>query len=191
MQLASEPLAPEVRSRILPSDVVVSDTHSLLHYFRMDAAGRLLMGGPGTLRALHDPKQARPLLEWVEKVFPALGEHYRPRYYWGGDVARTLDHLPHLHELRPGLLAFYGCNGRGVALATAAGRVLARWALGAALAELPLPSSALHTVPLHAAYPLYIQTARLYFTLRERFRHSASADAGGTALALEPPAAPH
>ena len=192
MQLASEPLAPEVRSAVLRSDAVVSDTHALLHYFRLDGAGRLLMGGPGTLRALRTPAQALPLLTWVEKLFPALREQYRPRYYWGGDVARTMDHLPHLHELRPGVLAFYGCNGRGVALATAAGRQLARWALGTRTADLPLPSSRLRTVPLHAAYPLYIQTARLYFSLGEHIKRACTPAAARKArsLALEPPAAP-
>ncbi len=192
MQLASEPLPAEIRSAVLKTGVVVSDTHPLLHYFRQDAAGRLLMGGPGTLRALRQPSQMRPLLEWVEKLFPMLSEHYRPRYYWGGDVARTLDHLPHLHELRPGVLAFYGCNGRGVALATAAGRQLARWALGVRLADLPLPSTRLHAIPLHAGYPLYIQIARAYFTLREHFkRATAAATPKARSLALEPPRSPH
>jgi glycine/D-amino acid oxidase-like deaminating enzyme len=191
MQLASEPLPAELRSTVLGSNVVVSDTHPLLHYFRQDAAGRLIMGGPGTLRALRHPGQMRPLLEWVEKLFPALREHYRPRYYWGGDVARTLDHLPHLHELRPAVLAFYGCNGRGVALATAAGRQLARWALGARAADLPLPSTRLRAIPLHAGYPLYIQIARAYFTLREHFKRAlAPAAPKAQGLALEPPTSP-
>lgn len=192
MQLASEPLPAEIRSTLLKGGVVVSDTHPLLHYFRQDAAGRLLMGGPGTLRALRQPSQMRPLVEWVAKLFPALGQHYQPRYYWGGDVARTLDHLPHLHELRPGVLTFYGCNGRGVGLATAAGRQLARWALGTRTADLPLPSTPLRTVPLHAGYPLYIQVARGYFTLREHFKRSTAPAAPKTrSLALEPPSAPH
>lgn len=192
MQLASEPLPEDVRSAILKGGIVASDTHPLLHYFRQDAAGRLIMGGPGTLRTLRQPQQMRPLLEWVQRLFPMLGEHYRPRYYWGGDVARTLDHLPHLHELRAGVLAFYGCNGRGVALATAAGRELARWALGAATAELPLPSTRLRAIPLHGGYPLYIQIARGYFTLREHFkRSSAVTPTHSESLALEPPTAPH
>ena len=192
MQLASEPLPAEVRSSILRNDIVVSDTHPLLHYFRLDAAGRLIMGGPGTLRALRKGAQARPLLEWVEKLFPTLREHYRPRYYWGGHVARTLDHLPHLHELRPGVLAFYGCNGRGVALASAAGGLLAKWVLGARAADLPLPTTRLHAIPLHAGYPLYIQIARAYLTLREQLKRSnAPATPKTRALALDPPTAPH
>jgi glycine/D-amino acid oxidase-like deaminating enzyme len=191
MQLASEPLPPEIRAGVLKGGVVVSDTHPLLHYFRQDAAGRLLMGGPGTLRALRRPSQMRPLLEWVEKLFPGLREYYRPHYYWGGDVARTLDHLPHLHELHSGVLTFYGCNGRGVALATAAARQLARWGLGARTADLPLPSTRLRTIPLHAGYPLYIQIARAYFTLREQLKRAgAPARPESGPLALERPTTP-
>ncbi len=175
-QLASEPLDPDTRASLLKDNVAVSDTHPLLHYFRLDAEGRLIMGGPGlTLHSLRSPAQVEPLLAWVERVFPGLREVYRPQYYWGGDVARTLDHLPHLHDLRSGVYAFYGCNGRGVALATAAGGWLARLALGARASELPLPLTPLRPVPLHAAYPLYIQAARLFYTLTERFKRSASA----------------
>ena len=39
----------------------------------------------------------------------------------------TRDHLPHLHELAPGLLAGLGYNGRGVAMATVMGRLLVSW----------------------------------------------------------------
>jgi glycine/D-amino acid oxidase-like deaminating enzyme len=170
-QIASEPLDASTLSTLLQGNVAVSDTHPLLHYFRLDAAGRLLMGGPGiTFRALHSPRQVMPLLEWVERVFPQLREVYRPQCYWGGYVARTLDHLPHLHDLSSGVYAFYGCNGRGVALATAAGAWLARLALGARASEVPLPLTPLRPVPLHAGYPLYIQAARLYYTLKERFK---------------------
>jgi glycine/D-amino acid oxidase-like deaminating enzyme len=37
-------------------------------------------------------------------------------------VAVTRDHLPRLQELAPGLLAGFGYNGRGVAMATMMGR---------------------------------------------------------------------
>ena len=54
----------------------------------------------------------------------------RWRYRWSGQIALTDDHLPHLHEPAPGLLAGLGYNGRGVAMSLVMGRVLAeraRW----------------------------------------------------------------
>jgi glycine/D-amino acid oxidase-like deaminating enzyme len=62
----------------------------------------------------------------------------------------TRDHLPHLHELAPGLLAGVGYNGRGVAMATVMGRLLARRALGIPVAELGFPVSPVMPLPLHA-----------------------------------------
>lgn len=38
-----------------------------------------------------------------------------------------MDGLPHLHCPAPGLMALLGYNGRGIALATAFGRMIADW----------------------------------------------------------------
>jgi glycine/D-amino acid oxidase-like deaminating enzyme len=65
-------------------------------------------------------------------------------------VAMTRDHLPHLHELAPGLLAGLGYNGRGVAMATVMGRLLALRALGTPAAELGFPVTPLRPMPFHA-----------------------------------------
>jgi hypothetical protein len=62
----------------------------------------------------------------------------------------TRDHLPHLHELAPGLLAGLGYNGRGVAMATVMGRLLAQRALGASVVELGFPVTPVLPLPLHA-----------------------------------------
>ena len=62
----------------------------------------------------------------------------------------TRDHLPHLHEPAPGLLAGLGYNGRGVAMATVMGRLLAQRALGTPAAELGFPVTPLRPMPLHA-----------------------------------------
>ena len=64
-------------------------------------------------------------------------------------MALTADHLPHLHEPAPGLLAGLGYNGRGVAMATLMGRLLAERARGIPAAELPFPVTGLAPMPLH------------------------------------------
>jgi glycine/D-amino acid oxidase-like deaminating enzyme len=58
--------------------------------------------------------------------------------------------LPHCHELAPGVLAFVGCNGRGVALATSIGTELAKALLGAKIADLPMPFTPLDPFPGHS-----------------------------------------
>src|SRR5207248_282361 len=96
-------------------------------------------------------------------------------YHWGGLVAMTSDHLPHLHELAPGLLAGLGYNGRGVAMATMMGRLLARLALGVPAAELGFPVTAVRPVPLHALSGIAVRAAIQYLRLAdavERARRS-------------------
>ena len=57
-----------------------------------------------------------------------------------------------------GLHAGLGYSGRGIAMATGMGKLLAERVLGTPLAELPVPASALRPLPLHA---LSIPLARL------------------------------
>jgi glycine/D-amino acid oxidase-like deaminating enzyme len=64
-------------------------------------------------------------------------------------VALTADHLPHLHQPRPGLLAGLGYNGRGVAMATVMGKLLADRALGASPADIGWPVVPVAPIPLH------------------------------------------
>jgi sarcosine oxidase len=68
---------------------------------------------------------------------------------WSGRVALTADHLPHLHEPRPGVLIGLGYNGRGVAMATVMGKLLADRALGASPAEIGWPVTSIEPIPLH------------------------------------------
>src|SRR5256885_15583489 len=63
---------------------------------------------------------------------------------------RSRDHLPHLHEPAPGLLAGLGYNGRGVAMASVMGRLLALRALGTPAAELGFPVTPLRPMPLRS-----------------------------------------
>src|SRR5436853_295057 len=72
-----------------------------------------------------------------------------------------------LHELAPGLLAGLGYNGRGVAMATMMGRLLARLALGVPAAELGFPVTAMRPVPLHALSGIAVRAAIQYLRLAD------------------------
>src|SRR5262249_22965351 len=68
-------------------------------------------------------------------------------FVWGGKVALTLDHLPHLHELAPGVLTALGYNGRGVAMATLMGKLLADRLQGRS--DGVFPATPLRPIPFH------------------------------------------
>lgn len=61
----------------------------------------------------------------------------------------TQDHYPHLSRVAPGIMAAMGYNGRGLATATALGKVLAEWAAGAREEELPFPVTLPRQIPFH------------------------------------------
>jgi glycine/D-amino acid oxidase-like deaminating enzyme len=160
-QVATAPLADAVRATILPGGQAASDTWHLLRYFRLDAGGRLVLGARGSFGAQPGPRTSRYHYRAVHELFPQLtGVSFE--YHWGGLVAMTRDHLPHLHELAPGLLAGLGYNGRGVAMATLMGRLLAQRTLGMSDAELAFPVTPVRPIRWHAATSLAARAAIQY-----------------------------
>jgi glycine/D-amino acid oxidase-like deaminating enzyme len=147
-QVATEPIPEKLRQTILPEGQSASDTWRLLRYFRLDATGRLIMGSRGTFADVPVAVAARHHYRAVREIFPQL-EGIRYEYHWGGLVGMTRDHLPHLHEVAPGLLTGLGYNGRGVAMAAVMGRILADWALGVPASELAFPVTPLAPIVMH------------------------------------------
>jgi glycine/D-amino acid oxidase-like deaminating enzyme len=148
-QVATRPLPEDIRRRVLPGGQAVSDLRRILYYFRLDPEGRLLMGGRGPLNDTGDPALFARLEAVAARFFPQIGAP-RWEHRWSGRVAITTDHLPHLHEPRPGVLIGLGYNGRGVAMATRMGKLLADRALGASVPDLGWPVTPIAPIPLHA-----------------------------------------
>jgi len=179
-QVATEPLPAALRATILPGGQAASDTRHLLRYFRLDAGGRFVLGSRGVFGVQPGPRTSRHHYRAVHELFPQLAG-LAFEYHWGGLVAMTPDHLPHLHELAPGLLAGLGYNGRGVAMATLMGRLLAQRALGMSDEELAFPVTPVRPIPFHAASSLAARTAIQYLRAldlvayaRDRLRGRAS-----------------
>jgi glycine/D-amino acid oxidase-like deaminating enzyme len=148
-QVATAPIPAELRSTILPEGQAASDTWHLLRYFRLDTSGRLVLGARGTFGQSPHLRDVQYHYRAVHEIYPQL-KGIAFEYHWGGLVAMTQDQLPHLHEPAPGLLAGLGYNGRGVAMATVMGRLLARRALGTQVEELGFPVSPVVPLPFHA-----------------------------------------
>lgn len=148
-QVATAPIPPPLRSTILPDGQAASDTRRLLRYFRLGPGGRLVLGTRGVFSQAPTLHDVQFHYRSVHEIYPQL-QGIAFEYHWGGLVAMTRDHLPHLHELGPGLYAGLGYNGRGVAMATVMGTLLARRALGASVAELGFPVTPVAPLPLHA-----------------------------------------
>ncbi|MGR3821753.1 MAG: NAD(P)/FAD-dependent oxidoreductase [Salipiger marinus] len=161
--IATDPLPADLAAQILPGQQTASDSRRILYYWHRERDNRILFGTRGLL---HGPRSAadfdhvhRALLS----IYPQLagvGISHR----WAGRVAMTKDFLPHIDEPEPGLWAAYGYCGRGVAMATSYGGLLARAMLsGAGLdgIEVPrgpaprLPGGALKSLGIVGATQLY------------------------------------
>lgn len=166
-QMATQPLADEVRRTVIPGRQAMSDTHGELYFCRYDARHRLVTGG--ALLAPFD--KARRLQEMIAKrmlrLFPQIGS-VAFDYVWNGYIGMTPDYTPRFHRLGPDAYAWAGCNGRGVALALAAGRELAKAVRGTPEAELALPFTAPTPIPLQGMVRAFSPLMLLVYRYRDR-----------------------
>ena len=167
LQVATEPLSDNLRGSILPEGQAASDTLRLLRYYRMDAQGRFIMGARGPFKdADPDPSNASGHYAAARTLFPQL-EGVKFAFCWAGRVAMTPDHLPHLHELAPGLHAGLGYNGRGVGMATMMGRLLAERVGGAPAEAVDFPVAPLRPLPMHGWSRFAVRLLTQYYRMRD------------------------
>lgn len=133
-QIATQRFDTEMQRRILPSRSPVADSRRHLFAARWSPDGRIVGGGlvyPGPFRMA---RARRRFEARFARFLPELGP-IRAEYAWVGTVAVTLDSLPRLFDLAPGLWAPIACNGRGIALTAAFGRELAKFLAGQVTAD--------------------------------------------------------
>jgi glycine/D-amino acid oxidase-like deaminating enzyme len=147
-QMATKPLSGNVRKSVLPGRHALSDTRGDLEFARYDWEGRLVSGASLIFDVNSEERLKSSVGARLKRNFPQLGD-VEWDYVWSGFLAMTPDFLPRLHVLAPGVFSWLGCNGRGVALATAMGPVLAELARGGSPADAPLPIMEPRPLPLH------------------------------------------
>lgn len=170
VQIATDVLPPELHKTIIPCALPVSETRKLVYYYRVNSDGRFVMGGRGNVEG-NVPEHVFDSLRVVsERLFPQLKGIHWP-FRWWGQVGLTLDWLPHLAEPAHGLWSGSGYSGRGVAMATVMGQVLANRVLGGTLAHsdpaLEFPVKPLRRVPFWSLRKPGVGAAIMWFRLRE------------------------
>jgi glycine/D-amino acid oxidase-like deaminating enzyme len=156
--IAATGVLPESIARaVMPSRCVLYESGAVTVYYRVDAGGRLLIGGRGPMREIQATSAIPHLLAYARELWPALGAA-RWTHAWGGRLAMTRDHYPHVHEPAGGVLVCLGYNGRGVALGTAMGAQLADRIIDPRR-RFDMPITSLKTIPLHAMWPLAVRAA--------------------------------
>lgn len=154
---ATAELPDEIARTILPGRPVLYESGAITVYYRIDAHRRLLIGGRGPMHEIHEASAIAHLLAYARRLWPQI-EGVEWTHAWGGRLAMTRDHYPHVHEPAPGLLACLGYNGRGVALATAMGSQLAIRLIDPSV-EIDMPMTGIKTIAMHSLWPLAVRAA--------------------------------
>ena len=148
IQAATQILTDEQSAEILPGRQTFADTRRVIFYFKKTAENRLVFGSAGITEESPAASDHARIMNGLRTVYPQFPE-LKVDYIWGGRIAVTLDHLPHIHQPAPGLHTGLGCNGRGVAMSTVMGRLLAEAVLGKPAEDLPLPVTEIKKYPFH------------------------------------------
>lgn len=124
-QFATKPLPDDLRARILPGGEGCWDTALVMSSYRLDGAGRLIVGGMGDASgpggAIHGSWARRKLRQTFPEVVDIGFEHV-----WEGRIAMTSDHIPKVVEIGPCAYAVFGYSGRGIAPGTIFGTAAAQ-----------------------------------------------------------------
>jgi glycine/D-amino acid oxidase-like deaminating enzyme len=158
--VASAPLATELARQILPGGQVVYEVGHNTVYYRLDRSGRLLMGGRSIQRDDVTMSHAAHLRGYAVRLWPHL-HALEWTHCWNGQVAVTADQMIHLHEPAPNVLICLGYNGRGIAMATSMGGVLASRIAGDDNGPPPIPILQQKPIPFHRFWKTGVQ-ARLF-----------------------------
>lgn len=166
IQIATDPLPDSVIGSVLPEGHTISDSRRVIMYARREPDNRMVYGSHGKILPNGELGGVERLIKDAVRVFPQLKD-VKWTYQWGGRIALTDDHLPHLHEPKPGILVGLGYNGRGVAMSNVMGRVMAERVLGKAADALPFPTSPIKDVPLRLVKMAGMSTAIWFMRLMD------------------------
>ena len=133
-QFATAPLgAPD----ILPGREGCWDTALVMSSFRVDRAGRMILGAMGNSEGPLGPTHAAWARRKLAQVFPQIAK--APfEHAWRGRIAMTSDHIPKIVTFGPQAYACFGYSGRGIGPGTVFGTEAARALLSGDASTLPI-----------------------------------------------------
>ncbi len=165
--VATAPLSDNVARSVLPSGSVLYEVANNTVYYRLDANNRMLMGGRSQQREVTGFADARGLMDYTVRLFPQLSD-VQWTHVWNGQVAITPDYHIHMHEPAENVHICLGYNGRGIAMATAMGSVLASRIAGARREDLPMPVTDLTPISFHRFHKLGVRMRLVYGKIRDQ-----------------------
>ncbi|WP_050604733.1 FAD-binding oxidoreductase [Ruegeria sp. 6PALISEP08] len=142
-QYATTPLSHNLRASILPKEEGCWDTGLIMTSFRLDKAGRMIIGGMGDLGNAGQGAHSGWVRRKLAELYPQLADQPFEQG-WHGRIAMTSDHIPKITKIGPNALAAHGYSGRGIGPGTVFGRMMAESLLANDLSLLPVPAVSEH-----------------------------------------------
>ena len=164
--IATEELPDDLARSLIPKARTLSDTKRVLCYYRMSPDGqRMVFGGRARFTQVDATVSAPILHRYMTDRFPQL-RGVKVTHAWTGNVAFTLDALPHMGE-RDDLHYCLGCNGNGVAMMTYLGYQTARKIARAANYACSFDTEDFPDHPLYSGNPWFLPVVGGYYRLRD------------------------
>ena len=136
-QFATRPLNSNEMSTILPNKEGCWDTATIMSSFRVDKAGRIIIGTMGNSEGFGRGIHTNWANKKIRDLFPFLPE-LEFDYRWSGKIAMTKDHIPKIVNFKKNALSCFGYSGRGIAPGTLFGKACAKALLSEDLSILPI-----------------------------------------------------
>ena len=179
--IATEELPPDLAESLIQKGRTLSDTQRILTYYRMSPDGkRMVFGGRARFTAV-TPEISAPILHgMMTRRFPQLRDA-KVTHAWTGNVAFTLDALPHMGQQhwdgakqgsQDGIHYLMGCNGSGVAMMTYLGTQTGRKIAGTANRACSYDTEDFPDHALYSGTPWFLPAIGTYYRLRDRIDRS-------------------
>lgn len=136
-QFATAPMPEQLRTQILAGGEGCWDTALVMSSFRIDRAGRMIVGGIGDAGGVGATIHANWARRKLRRIYPQLAD-LPFEHAWHGRIAMTSDHVPKILRLGPSGYACFGYSGRGIGPGTMFGTQAAITLLEGREDELPI-----------------------------------------------------
>jgi glycine/D-amino acid oxidase-like deaminating enzyme len=164
--IATEELAPDLAASLSPKNRAISDTRRVLTYYRLSPDGKRMIFGGRAKFGHTDPVETAPILHrFMLDRFPQL-KGTKITHAWTGNVAFTLDELPHMGKFE-NLHYALGCNGSGIAMMTYLGQQTARKVAGKSNRICAFDQPEFPSHPLYSGNTWFLPWIGRYFRTRD------------------------
>ncbi|WP_455477214.1 NAD(P)/FAD-dependent oxidoreductase [Bartonella sp. B41] len=124
---ATEPLSK--RDSILSGNESVDDSRFMVRYFRKSIDNRLLFGGVESYDNSCPVNLDKHIRRQIFEIYPHL-QFINLTHCWGATVGITVERMPYVRQLLPGITYCGGYSGHGVMLAPFVGKLYSEWLTG-------------------------------------------------------------